>query len=225
MRPLRSFLLLLIFLACFTGLHYAFPLTSLFPSVNEFIPSKLISSFTKRDTLDTLPGPASATVPAEQIPSQKLPSSDQIISLPSADSAGIMSEFIDSLKQSKGQKRIMYYGDSQIEGDRITSQLRELMQKQYGGSGPGLFQPVMAIMFTRTYILSSSANWKRYNYLSFTSGEVKHNNLGPFMSVCRYLPEGVTTRVPEKAWVRIKASKSSDSSPFLFLKARGRFCR
>ena len=32
----------------------------------------------------------------------------------------------------------MYYGDSQIEGDRITSYLRQTLRKEYGGTGPGL---------------------------------------------------------------------------------------
>src|ERR1035437_8916692 len=44
MRPLRSFLLLLIFLACFTGLHYIIHANQLFPSINEFIPADLLST-------------------------------------------------------------------------------------------------------------------------------------------------------------------------------------
>ena len=44
MRPLRSFLLLLIFLACFTGLHYIIHADQLFPSINEFVPYDLISN-------------------------------------------------------------------------------------------------------------------------------------------------------------------------------------
>jgi len=55
MRPLRSFLLLLIFLACFTGLHYAFPLTRLFPPVNEFIPERLIKSLSGEAVQEPLP--------------------------------------------------------------------------------------------------------------------------------------------------------------------------
>ena len=34
--------------------------------------------------------------------------------------------------------RILHYGDSQIEADRITSQMRERMQQLFGGEGPGL---------------------------------------------------------------------------------------
>ncbi len=212
MRPLRSFLLLLIFLACFTGLHYAFPLTRLFPPVNEFIPEKLIKSLSGEAVQEPRPLQSAPAVAPGNTHTVEQPDFVTPGSMHSADSAWLPVRFLDSLEHSKGQHRILYYGDSQIEGDRITSQLRETMQQHYGGSGPGLFQPVMAIMFTRTYMLNSSANWKRYNYLSFTSGEVTHNSLGPFMSVCRYLPEGVTAPVPEKAWVRIKPSNYADSS-------------
>ncbi len=34
--------------------------------------------------------------------------------------------------------RILHYGDSQIEADRVTSQLRDRMQQLFGGEGPGL---------------------------------------------------------------------------------------
>jgi hypothetical protein len=43
MRPLRSFLLLLIFLACFTGLHYFIPANQLFPSISEFVSIDLVN--------------------------------------------------------------------------------------------------------------------------------------------------------------------------------------
>ena len=59
MRPLRSFLLLLIFLACFTGLHYIIPANQLFPSVYEFIPAELIrdliSESKSRDIIQNYP--------------------------------------------------------------------------------------------------------------------------------------------------------------------------
>ena len=42
MRPFRSFLLLLIFLACFTGLYYIFPESELFPPITEFLPESII---------------------------------------------------------------------------------------------------------------------------------------------------------------------------------------
>ena len=127
-----------------------------------------------------------------------------------------MLEFLDSLKDSKGQVRIMYYGDSQIEGDRITSYLRMTLRKNSGGTGPGLFLPLMPVMYTKTIWLKSSSNWKKYNYLSYRSGEITHSELGPFMAICRFLPEGEKAETPVKASVRIRSSNIADSASSVY---------
>lgn len=41
--------------------------------------------------------------------------------------------------------RVLHYGDSQIEMDRLSSRLRVWMQQQFGGGGPGL-QPIRTII-------------------------------------------------------------------------------
>lgn len=47
-------------------------------------------------------------------------------------------EELDALKARKRQKlRILHYGDSQLEGDRITSVFRDALQRRYGGTGFG----------------------------------------------------------------------------------------
>jgi hypothetical protein len=120
--------------------------------------------------------------------------------------------FLDSLKYSKGQVRIMYYGDSQIEGDRVTSYLRSCLRRNYGGTGPGLFLPVMPVTYTKSVYVRASSNWRRYNYLSFKNGEIAHNGLGPFMAFCRYMPENGFSQATEKAWIRIVPSKLADST-------------
>ncbi len=124
--------------------------------------------------------------------------------------------FLDSLRYSKGQVRIIYYGDSQIEGDRVTSYLRNTLRKGRGGTGPGLFLPLMPVMYTESVWIRSSSNWKRYNYLSYKSGEISHRNLGPFMAICRYLPEGEKTSEPMKAYVRIRPSNVADSASAIY---------
>ena len=128
--------------------------------------------------------------------------------------------FMDSLNNSNGQVRIMYYGDSQIEGDRITSYLRQTLRKGHGGTGPGLLLPLMPVMYTKTVWMKSSSNWKKFNYLSYKSGEISHNELGPFMAVCRYLREGETTNEPEKATVRIRPTNLADSASSVYDKLR-----
>jgi hypothetical protein len=206
MRPIRSFLLLLIFLACFTGLYYIIPANRYFPSVAEFIPSKIISYF-KSENKES---PLRLSVPQADTTHASVP----VLKLP-VDSTLILNdpiqEFIDSLNFSKRQVRIMYYGDSQIEGDRITSTLRMNLRKGRSGTGPGLFLPLMPVMYTKTMWLKSSANWKKFNYLSYKSGEISHKSLGPFMALCRYLPDGEKAREIQKAYVRIRPSNIADS--------------
>ena len=48
-------------------------------------------------------------------------------------------DFVKTLSKNLNRKscRMIHYGDSQLEGDRITSYLRNRFQKIYGGSGPG----------------------------------------------------------------------------------------
>jgi len=211
MRPLRSFLLLLIFLACFTGLHYIIHSNQLFPSIYEFIPSDLISnSISENRNNDNI-----FKEPADSIKLISADSTRSSVSLPPIPERlpdYPFQRFLDSLRYSKGQVRIIYYGDSQIEGDRITSYLRNTLRKERGGTGPGLFLPLMPVMYTKSVWIRSSSNWGRYNYLSYKAGEISHRNLGPFMAICRYLPEGETTSTPEKAFVRIRPSKVADSS-------------
>lgn len=212
MRPFRSFLLLLVLLVCLTGLSCLFPGTGLFPSLGDLLPDitlPVLCTGNGREARDSthsfITGSAhvtaddtllSGTVNDTIVPSVTYP---------------VKGQFYDSLKFSGGPVRIMYYGDSQTEGDRISSYLRELLRKERGGTGPGLFLPLMPVMYTRTIWVRSSANWKKYNYLSYKKGELSHTRLGPFMAVCRYLPEGKVSPVTEKAYVRIKPSKFADS--------------
>ena len=53
-------------------------------------------------------------------------------------------EALENAEDENGSFRILHYGDSQIEMDRITSYLREELQVRFGGSGPG-FQPPIQI--------------------------------------------------------------------------------
>jgi alginate O-acetyltransferase complex protein AlgI len=67
-------------------------------------------------------------------------------------------------------------------------------------------------MYTKSIWIRSSSNWKKYNYLSYKSGELSHTSLGPFMAICRYLPEGTKGESNEKAWVKIRPSTVADSA-------------
>lgn len=67
-----------------------------------------------------------------------------------SDSRVYLRSFYASLQQTGERKvRIVHYGDSQIEEDRMTQQIREKMQSRYGGAGVGLM-PLAQTIPSRT---------------------------------------------------------------------------
>jgi D-alanyl-lipoteichoic acid acyltransferase DltB (MBOAT superfamily) len=212
MRPFRSFLLLLIILICFTGLSYILPWDLNLPSVESLIPEKLIRTSIKNDTSRSISEELSVADTSRPVTLPPAVTADTT-SAPSVSSPpDPMELFLDSLQFSEGQVRILYYGDSQIEYDRVTSYLRRSLRKDHGGTGPGLFLPVMPVTYTKSFYVRASSNWRRFNYLSFKNGEIKHNDLGPFMAFCRYLPDGQVSSDKVKSWIRITPSTFSDNS-------------
>jgi len=124
--------------------------------------------------------------------------------------------FFDALDNAKKKKvRIMHYGDSQIEVDRITSYIRNELQKKFGGNGAGLF-PVVDIAPKMSVNISYSDNWKRYPGFGLKDSTVTHNNYGPLISMSRFAPIPNTTIFTEnstnfEAWVSIKKPRAAYS--------------
>lgn len=225
MRPFRSFLLLLFFLICFAGISYLLPGDLNLPKVGTLVPGELISWVYPDNTPNVVESNAKENEQSstshdggkESNADSRITASASVRNLSASDSfprpaEAPLKNFFDSLNYSKGQVRIMYYGDSQIEGDRLTSYLRSVLREHHGGTGPGLFLPVMPVPYTRSVYIRASSNWERYNYLSFKNGEISHNDLGPFLAYCRFLPENEISTTITKAWIRIVPSKFADST-------------
>lgn len=125
--------------------------------------------------------------------------------------------FFDALESAKTKKvRIMHYGDSQIEVDRITSYIRNELQKKFGGNGAGLF-PVIDIAPKMSVNIAYSENWKRYPGFGVQDSTVKHNKYGPLISLSRFAPIPQTTIFTENsedfnAWITINKPKGSYSN-------------
>lgn len=73
-----------------------------------------------------------------------------------------LSHFFDALKNAKsGIVRIAHYGDSAIEGDLVTADIREGLQSKFGGNGTGWLGIVKQdIAFRTTTKHSFSDNWE-----------------------------------------------------------------
>lgn len=104
------------------------------------------------------------------------------------DSLGGLIRFFMSLEAQKkkqgGQTRIAYFGDSMIEGDLITQDLRKCFQDKFGGSGVG-FLPITSIVagFRTTVRHTFSTNWTDHNLL-----ENDNHGHGPGISGHTFIP-------------------------------------
>ncbi len=77
--------------------------------------------------------------------------------------------------------RVAHYGDSQLEGDRVSYVVRDKMHAKFGGSGVG-YVPLKDINPV-SYVRNSSGNWAKY---SVFSNKDTHKNYGIAGTVFRF---------------------------------------
>ena len=87
---------------------------------------------------DTI-APSPDTLPSLEGRSEERPPNPKVSVDSTTDSRVFLQAFYASLAEAGTRKiRVVHYGDSQIEEDRMTQQIREALQAAYGGSGAGL---------------------------------------------------------------------------------------
>ena len=92
--------------------------------------------------------------------------------------------------------RILHYGDSQIEGDRVTATIRNYMQKTYGGQGVGFLPVVPANDYSISFQQDVSPNWKRFSMLDRNDEtQTVDNRFGISGNLARYIPSSETDSV------------------------------
>jgi len=104
--------------------------------------------------------------------------------------------FFDALKTAGGNSiRIAHFGDSDIEGDLISSDIRQLLQEKYGGKGVG-FLPVTSkdISLRNSIKQSFSRDWNTSSLFTGNSVNVSSGVTG-------------TVSMPgENAWVKYETT-------------------
>lgn len=100
---------------------------------------------------------------------------------------GNLARFFSHLKNDS-LTRIMHYGDSQIEGDRITSFVRNKLQVRFGGSGVGLRPALQPYDYVFSAVQKNSGYWKRYPIYGRVDSTVEHRNYGVMGAFSRFAP-------------------------------------
>jgi lysophospholipase L1-like esterase len=133
----------------------------------------------------------------------------------------LLYRFFKKLDNAKFKKvRIMHYGDSQIEGDRISGRLRQRLQNEFGGKGPGLFAIIPA---TRKISLNNtpSKNWvRKTGFGPYIDKKVNHKKYGALFSFCKMVEDStyidsnfifngeITIKKPTKSYKLCKSFKT-----------------
>jgi len=93
--------------------------------------------------------------------------------------------FFQSLQNAQKDSttvHVIHYGDSQLEEDRISSTIREDLQTEFGGNGPGMLPAVMHIPSQSTSQWNNG-NLQRYIVFGPKEEHATHNRYGPLAQV------------------------------------------
>ncbi len=196
MKPIRSFFYLFIILA-------GFLLVSRFlidPIKNEqFSKQDSIPGFVSDSALIIAPDifADSISVFSSVQASKPIKTTDEApICYPSGDSTALNS-FFDKMvaaQSSTEPARILYFGDSQLEGDRVTGAIRSRFQEVFGGGGSGFLTPDLLYSTSRSVNIERSDNWS-YLTLKDFNGAQENNSI---------LFHSASLEAGEKGWFKLK---------------------
>lgn len=87
--------------------------------------------------------------------------------------------FFASLENAHNRRvRIIHYGDSQIEEDRVSKAIRARLQKEFGGGGPGLI-PLRGPFYTYSVNESVTRSPRSFAVFDPTSAKLSGGKYGP----------------------------------------------
>ena len=98
---------------------------------------------------------------------------------------------LESAQSNEGVVRACHYGDSQIEGDRMTYTIRALFQERFGGIGNG-FIPMDDVTQPMGYVRWVTPGWQRF---TVAQNVMQNNGYGPGGCAFTYFADSVVPSV------------------------------
>ena len=110
----------------------------------------------------------------------------------------LLNDFFTELEEVRqGERtriRILHYGDSQIENDRMTALIRFRLQQHFGGYGCGLVPAVPLYSGNPAYTEEVSGDFRRYTAFGKKDSSLNHNSYGVL---------GCVTSIPHGEWEKL----------------------
>lgn len=200
MKPVRIFLFFLFLFLFFLGLSLLVPDRTIslgtlgrlrFPGFGDLIVkprdpytdiTPLLQMVRQKDTLVT-----GKTVTAGKTLNLLKEAVVQPVEYPGGDPAAL-SGFFESLRklsENGNGIHVLHFGDSQLEGDRITDYLRARFQTEFGGSGPGLI-PLNPEQSRSGVSISATGDWHHYSGLGVVDKSIPRGRFGPLGALYRF---------------------------------------
>jgi lysophospholipase L1-like esterase len=119
-----------------------------------------------------------------------------------------LNSFFSELKHVAHKKQklsVFHYGDSQIEGDRMTAFIRQRLQSQFGGAGPGLI-PAINVYSTISFGHNYSENFDRK--IIFGKEKLSSKKYGAMLSAATFKLDSLAQQDgrPTEAWIELTPS-------------------
>ena len=119
--------------------------------------------------------------------------------------------------------RVAHYGDSQIELDRISQDLREALQVKFGGRGTGMF-PALTNTPMASVSRNSSGGFASYVMVGdSTTRHAGHRRYGPLTQVVSFNGKGTINLRPLKQKSTLEHLRSFQSVSILYGRASDNF--
>ena len=123
---------------------------------------------------------------------------------------------MEQAQQQGSTVRVLHYGDSQIEMDRISQDLRQALQQRFGGMGTGLF-PALGNVPSASISRSASGGFVHYTmYGDSTTSRAGHNRYGPMAQVVQLTGGGTVSIRATKNKTAREGVKSFSSVSVLY---------
>lgn len=198
MRPSKVLLFIFAVMACLAVMCLVLPhrwevgsRTLRWPTLGEAIgavssqPSEVCIPPDTIAAIDTLPTVQEKTEEKPVVPTVRVDST--------TDSRVFLSAFYASLAEASTRAiRVVHYGDSQIEEDRITTEIRKHLQARYGGAGVGLMPLAQTIpnrsvkqqLFMSGRRVAALQGPRRYMVYALRQDQRQDGLYGPMGQVC-----------------------------------------
>ncbi|MBK9452038.1 MAG: hypothetical protein IPN95_21990 [Bacteroidetes bacterium] len=205
--------------------------TAYFPTWNDFFEADTNEAKDLDDILAALAAPidsktqAALDTTAQFAKAANMNRPPNTIQYPNDDPSILFPAFeaLEKAQQSQKPVRVIHFGDSQIEGDRMSGLFRARMQERFGGTGPGLVagKPLTSSM---SVVQEASENMRRYAQYGGIDKSVKHRRYGAMAIFSRFAPivpdSAFTESETHTGWLSIGVPGSAYATSKTFTKLK-----